>query len=66
MISFPLLQERGILTFRIPKDVRIVIKNWFINGENGVPFKLDSWLAQRKITGRYRTEFFYNEPESYL
>lgn len=64
--SFPLYEENKSLIFKVPKDTKIIIKNWFINGENGTPFKVDSWLIRRSGRGNYKIKFFYNEPESYL
>lgn len=66
MKSFPLYAENKSLIFKIPSDVKIIVKNWFINQENGVPFKVDSWLIKRDGKGNFKTLFFYNEPESYL
>ncbi len=66
MKSFPLYEETNNMIFRVPKDIKIIIKNWFINGENGIPYKLDSWYITQDKKGNHKTEFFYNEPESYL
>ncbi|MDD5560780.1 MAG: hypothetical protein PHT50_01410 [Candidatus Omnitrophica bacterium] len=66
MQTFPLYAEGKSLIFKIPQDMKIIIKNWFINQENGVPFKVDSWLIKRGSRGEFKTTFFYNEPESYL
>jgi hypothetical protein len=66
MKSFPLYEENKSLIFKIPEDMKIVIKNWFINEEDGVPFKVDSWLIKRDAKGNFKALFFYNEPESYL
>ncbi|MDD5774176.1 MAG: hypothetical protein PHX78_12010 [bacterium] len=66
MKSFPLYEENKSLVFKIPEDMKIIIKNWFINEDNGVPFKVDSWLVNRDAKGNFRVLFFYNEPESYL
>jgi len=66
MTSFPLYEEDRSLIFKVPKDTKIIIKNWFINGQNGIPFKVDSWGIERSFNGRYGIKFYYNEPESYL
>ncbi|MHB8155112.1 MAG: hypothetical protein ACYDFR_03555 [Candidatus Omnitrophota bacterium] len=66
MKSFPLYEENKSLIFKIPADMKIIVKNWFINQENGVPFKVDSWLIKRDRKGSFKVLFFYNEPESYL
>jgi len=66
MQSFPLYKENRSLIFKIPADMKIIVKNWFINQENGVPFKVDSWLIKRDRKGSFKVLFFYNEPESYL
>jgi hypothetical protein len=64
--SFPLYEENKSLIVKIPADLKIIIKNWFINEENGVPFKVDSWLIKRDSKSNWKVFFFYNEPESYL
>jgi hypothetical protein len=61
----PLSTENNAIILRLPEDCRIIIKNWFIN-EQGSPYKVDGWLIRRKGGNRYKAEFFYNEPESYL
>lgn len=64
--SFPLYAENKSIIVKVPKDTKIIIKNWFINGDSGVPLKVDSWLIQRSFNGSYAVRFYYNEPESYL
>jgi len=65
MGSFPLYSENNIMVFRVPDDLKIVIRNWFIN-EKGVPYKVDGWCISPDKRGNYKAEFYYNEPESYL
>ncbi len=65
MGSFPLFAEENKMVFHVPKNLRIIIRNWFVN-EKGIPYKIDSWCIKQDKNGRYGTEFFYNEPESYL
>ncbi len=66
MRSFPLYEEANKMVFRVPEGLEITIKNWMINGENGTPYKLDSWRIKKDRRGKYQASFFYNEPESYL
>ena len=65
MSSFPLFSEKNTMIFKIPSDLNIIIRNWFIN-EKGLPYKVDSWRIKPDKSGNYKAEFFYNEPESYL
>lgn len=65
MSSFPLFTEKNAMIFKIPEDLKIIIRNWFIN-EKGVPYKVDSWCIKPDKNGNYKAEFYYNEPESYL
>lgn len=65
MGSFPLFAEGNTMVFHVPENLKIVIRNWFIN-EKGVPYKIDSWRIKPDKARRYSAEFFYNEPESYL
>lgn len=66
MLGFPLFADGSTIKLRIPKDLKIIIKNWFVNGENAIPFKTDSWEIYISKKGELRIRFFYNEPESYL
>lgn len=65
MGSFPLFANENKMVFHVPKDLRIIIRDWFVN-EKGIPYKIDSWCIKQDKNGEYGTEFFYNEPESYL
>jgi len=65
MGSFPLVSEGNTVVLHVPDDLKIVIRNWFIN-EKGASYKLDSWCIKQDDKGNYKVEFFYNEPESYL
>lgn len=65
MESFPLIAENNRAIFCLPKDLKIIIRNWFVN-EKGSPYKVDGWVVKADANGVYRAEFFYNEPESYL
>lgn len=65
MNSFPLYSENNTMIFRLPRDLKVVIRNWFIN-EKGIPYKVDSWCIKPDKKGNYKAEFYYNEPESYL
>jgi hypothetical protein len=64
--AFPLFEENKSLTFKVPKNTKVIIRNWFINAQNGVPFKVDSWIITRSISGSHKVKFYYNEPENYL
>lgn len=65
MESFPLYSEKNTMIFHLPRDLKVVIRNWFIN-EKGMPYKVDSWCIKPDKSGNYKAEFFYNEPEGYL
>jgi hypothetical protein len=65
MESFPFYSENNTMIFRLPQDLKVVIRNWFIN-EKGIPYKVDSWCIKPDKNGNYKAEFYYNEPESYL
>lgn len=65
MDSFPLIAENNRIIFCLPKDLKIIIRDWFIN-EKGSPYKVDGWVVKADADGVYRAKFFYNEPESYL
>lgn len=65
MDSLPLFSKENSLVLRIPDNLRIVIRNWFMN-ESGIPYKVDSWCIEPDGKGLYKITFYYHEPESYL
>jgi hypothetical protein len=65
MPAFPLVAENGKILLRIPKNMRIVVRNWYVNGTSGTPYRVDGWTI-REHNGKLQAEFLFNEPESYL
>ncbi len=64
--AFPLLHQQQSIVIRIPDDMKVLIHNWFVNGEDGASYRRDSWCIQRDKGGEFSIHFFYGEPESYL
>lgn len=63
--SFALFSDNNTMVFRIPRGLKIIVRNWFIN-ESGIPYKVDSWSIEPDSKGAYKVSFYYQEPESYL
>lgn len=66
MTTFPLYEENGSIFLRLPLYSKVVIRNWFVDGQNGTPYKVDAWVIDVKSPDRVSVEFVFNEPESYL
>jgi hypothetical protein len=65
MITLPNFDDLNEITIKIPKNFKIVIRNWFVNGANAQPYKIDSWVISIKENNP-QIEFWHNEPESYI
>jgi len=65
MTAIPSKDIESEILIRIPVNSKIVIRNWFVNGANAQPFKIDGWIITLK-EGEPLVKFYYNEPESYI
>ncbi len=65
MTALPQTDDSSVISLKIPRDVRILVRNWIINSANGTPWRVDSWDVRIK-DGQPKTEFHIMEPESYL
>ncbi len=66
MTALPQTDDRCSVLLRIPQDLTVVIRNWIVNGSNGTPYRIDSWVLKISEDGKAESEFFCAEPESYL
>lgn len=65
MLTIPSSNFNQNIFIRVPKTSKLIVRNWFINGASGQPFKVDSW----KISFDKKNvdvKFYYNEPETYI
>ena len=65
MSALPSLDNSNSVTLNIPRNHKIIIRNWFINGANAQAFKIDSWVIDVS-KDEPSIQFLYNEPESYI
>lgn len=65
ILALPSKDNNPEILIRIPINSKVVIRNWFINGANAQPFKIDGWIITLK-EGIPSIKFYYNEPESYI
>ena len=65
MIALPKIYDNKEIILKIPRNHKIIIRNWFVNGANSQPFKIDSWVISIQNENPM-IEFWYNEPESYI
>ena len=66
MTALPHRGTAPVITLRIPRDVTVIIRNWIVEQEQGVPHRIDSWRIRVGENGKARAEFFFQEPESYF
>ena len=66
MIGIPLPLEGAKLRLRVPSGFDVWIRNWFINGDDAAPYKIDSWEIRVTDNSQLKVQYYYNEPESYL
>ncbi len=65
MTALPQTDDDATIALRVPRDTKILIRNWIINTANGTPYRVDSWLVTVE-GGKAKTAFHIFEPESYL
>ena len=66
MTALPHRGTAPVITLRVPRDVTLVIRNWIVEQEQGVPHRIDSWRIRVGDDGEPEVEFFFQEPESYF
>lgn len=64
--SFPLFIKDKKVFLRLPRGMKIVLRNWFIDQSDATPKKIDGWSLEANSYDDLYMEFYYNEPESYL
>jgi hypothetical protein len=65
MLGFPTTTTTNEIILRVPTTTTIIIRNWFINGANSQPFRIDSWVIDSDELNS-NVEFQLNEPENYI
>ena len=66
MTALPHRGTTPVITLRVPRDITVIIRNWIVEQEQGVPHRIDSWRIRLGEDGKPRVEFFFQEPESYF
>ena len=66
MTALPQQDQTTTVTMRIPRDMKLVIRNWIVDGLKGVPHRVDAWKISVSEDGEPRVTFHPHEPESYF
>jgi len=66
MTALPWRDDRPTISLRVPDDLTIVVRDWIVNGNNGTPYRVDSWVIENIGNEKPDVEFYPLEPESYL
>lgn len=66
MTALPQTDDLPNILLRVPTGVRIILRNWIVNGANGTPHRVDSWVMDISDQGAPAVSFYPWEPESYL
>ena len=65
MTALPQRGKGTAITLRIPRTLKLIVRNWIVEQEQGVPHRIDSWRIT-VVDRRAHLEFFFQEPESYF
>ncbi len=66
MTALPHRDRTPVIRLRVPRDITLVIRNWIVAQEQGVPHRIDSWRIRIGEDGKAVMRFFFQEPESYF
>ena len=66
MTALPHRDRTPVINLRVPRDVSVIIRNWIVAQEQGVPHRIDSWRVRVGQDGKPEVRFFFQEPESYF
>ena len=66
MTALPHRGTAPVITLRVPRDVTVILRNWIVEQEQGVPHRIDSWRVRVGGDGEPEVRFFFQEPESYF
>lgn len=66
MTALPQRDKDPTVLLRIPRDVQVLVRSWVVDGQKGVPHRIDAWRVGIDDTGIPEVDFYCMEPESYL
>ena len=66
LTALPQTDDLSAITLRVPAGVKIILRNWIVNGANGTPHRLDCWAIDVSPQDEPEVSFYPWEPESYL
>jgi hypothetical protein len=65
MTALPLESSGSLIRLRVPRETRVLVRDWLIDGVGGTPYRIDSWEI-RVVEKEPKVRFLFGEPESYL
>ncbi len=66
MTALPWGEERSTLDLRVPKDLKVILRWWLVDGWTGLPHRVEAWSIEGVEEGDPRAVWHPLEPESYL
>jgi hypothetical protein len=66
MTALPEGSDDPVIVLRVPRSLDIILRYWVVDGDKGLPHRVDAWRIRLDADGAPKTRFFCMEPESYL
>ena len=66
MTALPQQDHTTSMTLRVPRDMKVVLRNWIVDGLIGVSHRVDAWEITVAGDGKPRLMFYPQEPENYF
>ena len=66
MTALPNRDKSKAITLRVPRDMKVVIRNWLVDSVQGVSHRVDAWVVTAGEKNSATVTFHPHEPESYF
>ena len=66
VIALPQQDHTTSIIVRVPSDMKVVLRNWIVDGLVGVSHRVDAWEITVSADGKPSLVFYPQEPENYF
>ena len=66
MTALPQQDHTTSIIVRVPSDMKVVLRNWIVDGLVGVSHRVDAWEITVSADGKPSLVFYPQEPENYF
>jgi len=66
MTALPQRDIEPTVLLRVPTDLDLLVRSWVVDGQKGVPHRVDAWRIRILGNDKPEVSFYCLEPESYL